>query len=180
MAPFASHQFPKIVIPLQKVFAYIDSTTIIQNMHECSWMSIKNKSLLRRISYVAIFSQPSQSGVWNILQSFSKCLNLIPLAFIKILSPSSCSSWFGSTGILFYYFTSSCLDEMNWIILLYGDRRKAFRLISNRNHCQRSSPSRISDTPRAGFEPAQNMSSGLVKWSCTVVRTTTPSSGLFN
>ena len=43
------------------------------------------------------------------------------------------------------------------------DRRKAFSLISSRDHCQRSSPSRISDTPRAGFEPAQNLSSGFVE-----------------
>ena len=41
--------------------------------------------------------------------------------------------------------------------------RKAFSLISSRDHCQRSSSSRISDTPRAGFEPAQNLSSGLVE-----------------
>ena len=54
------------------------------------------------------------------------------------------------------------------------DRRKAFSLISSRDHCQRSSPSRISDTPRAGFEPAQNLSSGLVESSCAVVITTTP------
>ena len=54
------------------------------------------------------------------------------------------------------------------------DRRKAFSLISSRGHCQRSSLSRISDTPRAGFEPAQNLSSGLVKWRCAVVITTTP------
>ena len=33
---------------------------------------------------------------------------------------------------------------------------------------------RISDTPRAGFEPAQNLGSGLVEWSCAVVITTTP------
>ena len=46
------------------------------------------------------------------------------------------------------------------------DPRKAFSLISSRNHCQRSYPSRISDTPRAGFEPAQNLSSGLLEWSC--------------
>ena len=39
------------------------------------------------------------------------------------------------------------------------NRRKAFSLISSRDHCQRSSPS---DTLRAGFEPAQNLSSGLV------------------
>ena len=43
------------------------------------------------------------------------------------------------------------------------DRRKAFSLISSRDHCQRSSPSRISDAPRAGFKPAQNLSSGLVE-----------------
>ena len=49
------------------------------------------------------------------------------------------------------------------------DRRKAFSLISSRDYCQRSSSSRISDTPRAGFEPAQNLSSGFVEWSCAVV-----------
>ena len=54
------------------------------------------------------------------------------------------------------------------------DRRKALSLISSRDHCQRSSPSRISDKPRAGFEPAQNLSSDLVEWSCAVVITTTP------
>ena len=32
------------------------------------------------------------------------------------------------------------------------DWRKVFSLISSRDHCQRSSPSRIFDTPRAGFE----------------------------
>ena len=54
------------------------------------------------------------------------------------------------------------------------DRQKAFRLISSRDHCQRSSPSQISDTPRAGFEPAQSPSSGLVEWSCVVVITIAP------
>ena len=49
------------------------------------------------------------------------------------------------------------------------DRRKAFSLLSSRDHCQKSSPSWISDTPRAGFEPAQNLTSGLVEWSCAVV-----------
>ena len=36
------------------------------------------------------------------------------------------------------------------------DRRKAFSPISSRDHCHRSLPSRISDTPRAGFEPASS------------------------
>ena len=56
------------------------------------------------------------------------------------------------------------------------DRRKTSSLISSRDHCQRSSPSRISDTPQAGFEPAQNLSLGLVEWSCAVGITTTPRS----
>ena len=51
---------------------------------------------------------------------------------------------------------------------------KAFRLISSRDHCQRSSPLWISDTPQVGFEPAQSLNTGLVEWSCAVVITTTP------
>ena len=54
------------------------------------------------------------------------------------------------------------------------DRRKSFSLISSRDHRQRFSPSRISDMPRAGFEPVQNLSSGCVEWCCAVVITTTP------
>ena len=34
------------------------------------------------------------------------------------------------------------------------DWRKVISLISSRDHCLRSSPSWISDTPRVGFEPA--------------------------
>ena len=55
-----------------------------------------------------------------------------------------------------------------------GDLRKAFSLISSQDHCQRSSLSRISDTQGAGFEPSENMRTGLVEWSCAVVITTTP------
>ena len=54
------------------------------------------------------------------------------------------------------------------------DRRKAFSLMFSRDHCQRSTPSRISDTPRAGFEPAQNLSSGFVEWSDTHYTTPPP------
>ena len=43
------------------------------------------------------------------------------------------------------------------------DQRKVFSLISSRDHCQRSSPSRTSDTPRAGFKPAQNLASGFFR-----------------
>ena len=50
-------------------------------------------------------------------------------------------------------------------------QQKAFSLISSQEHCQRSSPSWISDMPQAGFEPAQNLKAGLVEWSCAVVIT---------
>ena len=43
------------------------------------------------------------------------------------------------------------------------DRPKTLSLVSSRDHCQRSSPSQISDTPQVGFEPAQNLSSGLAE-----------------
>ena len=42
------------------------------------------------------------------------------------------------------------------------DRRKPFSLISSRDHCHISSPPRISDMPRLGFEAAQNLSLELV------------------
>ena len=43
------------------------------------------------------------------------------------------------------------------------DLPKAFSPISNQDHCERSSPSQISNMPRVGFEPEQNLSSGLVE-----------------
>ena len=55
------------------------------------------------------------------------------------------------------------------------DRRMTFSLISSRDHCQRSSPSWISETPRAEFKPAQNLISSFVG-SCALVITTTPRS----
>ena len=66
--------------------------------------------------------------------------------------------------------------EFLWMMnCFYGmvDWRKVFSIISSRDYCQRSSPSRISNTPQAGFEPAQNLRSGVAGQSCTVVRTTT-------
>ena len=62
-------------------------------------------------------------------------------------------------------------DEWSCVMV---NRRKASSLISSRNHCQRSSPSQIFDTPREGFEPAQNLNSGFVEWRCAVVINTTP------
>ena len=49
------------------------------------------------------------------------------------------------------------------------EQQKGFSLISSREHCSRSSISRISDTSRAGFEPAVSLILGLVEWSCAEV-----------
>ena len=48
--------------------------------------------------------------------------------------------------------------------------QKTCNLISSREHCQRSSPLRISDTPRAGFEPAQYLSLSFAKWLLVQLR----------
>ena len=53
-----------------------------------------------------------------------------------------------------------------------ADRRMAFSLLSSQDHCQRSSTLRIFDTPRVGFEPAENLSSSFAEWSCAIVTTT--------
>ena len=79
-----------------------------------------------------------------------------------------------SVSYLFFLYQSPSLsDELNCFCGMV-DQQKVFGLISSWDYCQRSSPSRISNMPRAGFEPAQNLSSGLVEWSCAVVITTTP------
>ena len=54
------------------------------------------------------------------------------------------------------------------------DRRKVFSLISSLDHYQKSSLLWISKTPRAGFEPAHNLSLNLDEWSRAWVITATP------
>ena len=78
-------------------------------------------------------------------------------------------------GWVFVYEISVCgwIDEL-FCICVMVDWRNAISLLSSQDDCQRSSPLRISNTLRAGFRPPQNLSSGLVEWSCAVVITTTP------
>ena len=54
------------------------------------------------------------------------------------------------------------------------DRWNGFSLIYCRDHCQGFSSSQISNTPRVGFESAQNLNLGFLEWSCAVVITTKP------
>ena len=55
-----------------------------------------------------------------------------------------------------------------------ADKQKAFSLTSSPDHCQRFSPSRISDTLRARFELVENLTSGLVERNCAAAITITP------
>ena len=65
------------------------------------------------------------------------------------------------------------MTMMNFFCGMVG-RGKAFSLICSQHHCQRSSPLRISDTPRVGFEPTQSLSSDLFEWSCAIAINTAP------
>ena len=80
--------------------------------------------------------------------------------------------------IIYFHLISfnQCIESMmmNCFCGIVNRQKAFFSLISSLDHCERSSPSWISDTPRAGFEPAHNLSSGFVEWSCAVVITTTP------
>ena len=63
-------------------------------------------------------------------------------------------------------------DDVVFVEWLIDERR--LRHIFSQDHCQWFSPSQISDMPRAGFEPTQNLKSGFTDWSRAVVITTTP------
>ena len=101
------------------------------------------------------------------IQSIQKDLLYLPKVYVSVE--------FALVKTTFEIIASEWDDDNELMNCFCGmvDRRKTFSLISSRDHCQRSSPSWISDTSRAGFEPAQSLSSGLVEWSCTVVITTT-------
>ena len=54
------------------------------------------------------------------------------------------------------------------------DRESVCSLISSWDHCQKFSPSQISNTLQPESEPTPNLSSGFVEWNCTVVIIITP------
>ena len=113
---------------------------------------------------------------WScILQQFSSTstngnICNINLCRSKIFQEIICYIW---------YLVGKCCkywnDELFWwivfVVWLTNERRlvlfPAGTIVRDPHH--RESPTR-----RAGFEPAQNLSSGLVEWSCAVVITTTP------
>ena len=93
---------------------------------------------------------------------------------IKLVSSSFKSNWW------LFLVIKYCIGNFpHWWIVLncfcsIVDRRKAFSLLSSQDHCQRSSPSQISDTLQAGFKPAQNLSWDSAEWSFSVAITIAP------
>ena len=88
--------------------------------------------------------------------SFHQCMllysrllsNLIGQILTNILS---CNEIGGSNRLSGFKKEPSMMMMMMMMVNCFCgmvDQRKAFSLISSRDHCQRSSPSRISDTPR--------------------------------
>ena len=62
---------------------------------------------------------------------------------------------------------------MMMMMMMMVYQRKVVSLTSSRDHCHRSSPSQISDTPLAVFKPVQNLSPGLVESRYVLVVITT-------
>ena len=73
---------------------------------------------------------------------------------------------------MFLYY--SLFPLTNYILLILIKVIFWYMIIYSFSIIMRSLPSWISDTPLAGFEPMQNLSSGFVEWSCAVEITTTP------
>ena len=74
-----------------------------------------------------------------------------------------------------FYKWHSCYLMMRMMMMINSfcgmvDQQKAFSLISSQDHCQRSSPLRISHMPRVGFEPVQNLSSAFPSRHSTLNR----------
>ena len=65
-------------------------------------------------------------------------------------------------------------DDDNELFLRNGWLKKGAYVLFPAGTIVWDSPSQISDTPQPRFEPAQNLSSDIVEWSCAVVIATTP------
>ena len=78
--------------------------------------------------------------------------------FIQSSFLSNYHSWDNGLKSLQSIFIAISRWWWRWIVFwCLVDRWKAFSFISSWDHCLRSSPFRISDTPRAGFEPARGL-----------------------
>ena len=134
-----------------------DETTIV-HINNCHIETLKNYQKSRSIAH---------KNCQSILSTFDEFAVMLKSYEFDIISLSE--TWLTNNQHQLITSTLIMMNDDDDELLLWYDWS-----ISSRGYCQRSSPSRISDMPRAGDEPAQNLSSGSVEWSCAVVITTTP------
>ena len=102
-----------------------------------------------------------------ILEEFWLCYSSV---FRKYLRESLNSS----KHIFFCYLERRLMMMMMNCFVVWLTDERCLALFPARSITTDPHPLRISDTPRAGFELAQNLSSGFVEWSSAVVITITP------
>ena len=154
-------------------------------LHYVVWSFPWNNNLVEKninIQQALFFSFLKKASLKNEKDHYSKMvLTKVRLSIFLVLS------WYGLTckfGIIYLQYIIGCKiddndgdnDDDDELLLWHGWVTKdvTFIIISSRDHCQRSTSSRMSDTPQSGIEVAQNLSSGLNEWSCVLVITTTP------
>ena len=121
---------------------------------EFMWPFFKNNSILYNLRNGNIcILPPARSpyyGINSVRFGGSLLWNNFPISVKKVfLLKNSNRNWimYNRFPVLVLMMMMSCFCGM-------VDRRKAFNFNSSRDHCQRSSPSRISDMLWAGFEPS--------------------------
>ena len=111
----------------------------------------------------------------HVKNSYMKWKKVQKSYFTNWLSPES---WLNKPSFWVKFPVSThwwWIDDELFFAKWLTDKRR-LRLIFSRYHCQTFSPSQISDTPRAGFEPAQNLSSDFVEGSSDNCYITAPRS----
>ena len=114
-------------------------------------------SFLLSYTFLSLQMQNLSSKICSLLSV------VIHLIKIILITPATNAISQKSFLKLKWFLTSIRYNVDNELFLWYGLQRKVFSLISIRDHCQRSSPSEISDKPQARSETAQNVSSDLVE-----------------
>ena len=111
-------------------------------------------------------------GIFWFINMVENCVHFMftLLVVLDLTSIFNLASHWLTNISLFFSFVNFPLMMVNGFCGMV-DRWNAFSLISSQDYYKRSSLSQISDMLRAGFEPAQNLRSDFVEWSCAVAMT---------
>lgn len=86
--------------------------------------------------------------------------NAIKLENVELVKPEVYPE--ENAGLKMVYIVIHMEQMMKYYVFRMVDQRKELSLFSSQDYCQRFSPSPISDTQQAGYEPAQKLSSDIV------------------